>query len=203
MLHVGCHVRSVNFGAKSRFVTHASDACEEAHGAIEGESEQLAIHCMPCWKERGSKCIVCNDTPAQNGKAFAHRCISCVADGRDRAIAKAVDREAQEWLDAQAARPEQSWDGSEPALQLLLLPQPSSLPLAPYAQQPHALEPKHCRLCMQGLRSSGGASTPGASSAAGVDDATCGAPETHGYMFYIFGQPQTRQNSEAKSVTEI
>ena len=145
------------------------DACEEAHEATVGESEQLAVHCMPCWKERGSQCIVCDDAPAQNGKAFAHRCRPCVADGRDRAIAKAIDREAQEWLDVEAARPEQSWDGSEPALQLLLLPQPSSLPLAPYAQQPHALDPKHCRLCMQGLRPSGGASTPGVRSAAGVD----------------------------------
>ena len=61
-------------------------------------------------------------------------------------------REARERLQQEAARKEQVWNGTEPALQLFLLPRPcppSVGPVPPYADRPVALGPQHCRLCFQ------------------------------------------------------
>ena len=123
---------------------------------VEGQKPQpLAVHCLPCWKARGSLCIICDTKASQNERAFGHRCKRCVADGRDHAFAPAIARDAQDWIDAEASRPEQHWDGSEPALQLLILPQPSATPPAAYAAQPTALAAKHCRLCLKELEPTG------------------------------------------------
>ena len=42
---------------------------------------------------------------------------------------------------------QQTWNGSEPALQILVLPRPLDLPT--YAQVPDYLTPSHCRLCLK------------------------------------------------------
>jgi len=44
----------------------------------------------------------------------------------------------------------QTWNGTEPALQLLCLPSEQALPA--YAEQPAYLDPSHCRLCLKGVR---------------------------------------------------
>ena len=42
----------------------------------------------------------------------------------------------------------QTWDGSEPALQLLILPAQASNGLPVYSPRPEPLHPVHCRLCL-------------------------------------------------------
>ena len=44
---------------------------------------------------------------------------------------------------------QQQWNGSELALQLLVLPASSSDPLPKYADSASYLKPQHCRLCLQ------------------------------------------------------
>ena len=49
---------------------------------------------------------------------------------------------------------QQTWNGTEPALQLLLTPLVRSSPLLPYAESPEYISPNHCRLCRAELSSS-------------------------------------------------
>ena len=122
----------------------ACEPCEKAFGSgAEGEmSEQVGVLCLVCWVQRGKQCIVCGVTPARKEKVFCHHCKQCVSEGKDVAFLEQLVVEAQEWLAEEARRPEQQWDGSEPALQLLLLPRPSPVPLAPYTDTTEPLSPK-------------------------------------------------------------
>ena len=80
------------------------------------------VQCLDCWRDGGAKCIVCASTPARNERIYLHRCKECVAEGKDQAIQTLLVREAEEWLQREGSRPEQDWNGTEPALQLLLFP---------------------------------------------------------------------------------
>ena len=124
-----------------------------------------AVRCIPCWKAQGSKCIACGVTVAQTERIYKHRCRPCFADAKDHAVYRMLREETEAFLSSQCSMPEQQWDGTEPALQLLLLPERaedrvsadvpaesfSSKRLPAYAPRPLALDPRHCRLCFQGL----------------------------------------------------
>ena len=147
------------------------DPCEKAFGsgAESAMAERPGVACMAHWIQGGRMCIVCGVTSARMEKVFGHRCKQCVSEGKDAAFLAKLAAEAQEWLDDEARRLEQRWDGSEPALQLLMLPRPSPVPLASYADTPEPLHPKHCRLCMHDVHvehgvskasAAGGSATP-------------------------------------------
>ena len=135
------------------------DPCERAFGsgAESDMAERPGVACIACWIQRGRNCIVCGVSPARYEKVFSHRCRPCVSEGKDAAFLAKLAAEAHEWLDDEARRLEQCWDGSESALQLLMLPRPSPVPLAPYADTPEPLHPKHCRLCMRDVHAEHGA----------------------------------------------
>ena len=91
-------------------------------------------------------CIVCSEAPARREKVYMHSCKACIAKVDPDLHYKMVEEESI--LHLAKAEEEQTWEGTEPPLQLLLLPEPSS-PLKQYADEPHYLHPSHCRLCLQ------------------------------------------------------
>ena len=101
---------------------------------------------------------MCDKAPARSERKFMHRCKPCVQDGTDRAIQQLLEEEAYAWLQHEASKPEQRVEGTEPALQHLLVPtpladrlsRPANGPMPPaYADTPQPLHPRHCRLCLR------------------------------------------------------
>jgi hypothetical protein len=75
------------------------------------------------------------------------RCKGCLSD-RDASAARALLRdESEAHLSCESKR--QTWNGTEPALQGLLLPLCTPDALPSYASRPEYLAPDHCRLCFQ------------------------------------------------------
>ena len=104
------------------------------------------VSCRGCWSTAGRSCIACGETPAQYQRDFKSRCKSCL-HGKDRAaLAMFVEPETLAYLALEV--PSQAWDGSEPALQLLVLPEAQAEPLPSYPMRPEHVAQEHCRLCL-------------------------------------------------------
>ena len=98
-------------------------------------------------------CVRCHQTPAQLDRRFLRRCKKCFsADFPSREDAIVVE-ESRAYLEGLPSH--QTWDGTERALQLLVLPQCGASgaarpqPLPDYDDEPRFLSPQHCRLCLQ------------------------------------------------------
>ena len=108
------------------------------------------LRCLACWRSKGQLCIACGKTPARRARHFGHKCWACTSDERvpaSRTLAQRVLRpEAMDFLAKQQEK--QTFDGTEPALQLLVLPKVDSTPLPKYEAQPRYLSPAHCRICL-------------------------------------------------------
>ena len=111
-----------------------------------------------------------------------HCCKGCIA-GTDIALQMALlAGESRAHLLSKEVR--QTWNGTEPALQLLKLPLATAEPLPPYSDRPEYLHPVHCRLCLSSYL--GEASTAerqelanaSAGTADGRDDASGGCSGT-------------------------
>ena len=76
-----------------------------------------------------------------------HCCKACFARVSPAAQYEIVRDKSEKYL--QSISRQQSWLGTEPALQLLVLPAQGSQPLLSYAECPKYLSPSHCRLCLQ------------------------------------------------------
>ena len=116
-------------------------------------SQHCGFLCSQCWSQSDRQCVSCKQEPAQTQLRFVRRCRPCFArdfSSREDAI---IQEESRVYLQELSQR--QEWDGTEPALQLLLLPlrspsdQPQSQSLPEYVEEPHFLSPLHCRLCLQ------------------------------------------------------
>ena len=94
----------------------------------------------------GSLCIVCQKAPAPTERQYRHRCKACVAGVDPRTHYAIVKAESNKVLRAMSES--QTWDGSEPSLQLLVLTQQREVPLPSYDKRPRYLRPMHCRLCL-------------------------------------------------------
>ena len=142
------------------------------------------VRCLACWRSNGRLCIACEKAPARKERHFGHKCAKCTSDARvpaSRTLAQRVLRpEAMDFLAQQQEK--QSFDGTEPALQLLVLPKVDSTPLPQYAGQPHNLSPVHCRICLADCMAGPCATTPD-------EDAT--APGTDGDLLSCGGLPGT------------
>ena len=77
--------------------------------------------CEPCWSSGGRMCISCSLLPAQTGLAYRRCCKSCCANADVAHQLELVAEESSAYLAAREAR--QTWDGSEPGLQVLILPE--------------------------------------------------------------------------------
>ena len=49
------------------------DICVRAHVSA-------SVKCSACWRQAGGKCIICDQTPAQNHRRFLHRCKECMTN---------------------------------------------------------------------------------------------------------------------------
>jgi hypothetical protein len=108
--------------------------------------DERPVSCRGCWSFAGRSCIACGETPAQNARDLKSRCKSWL-HGKDRAaLAMFVEPETLAYLAREV--PSQSWDGSEPALQLLVLPEAQAEPLPSYPMRPEHVAQEHCRLCL-------------------------------------------------------
>ena len=104
------------------------------------------IVCIVCWRASGRLCIVCGATPARKESRFNHNCKECFANADIEVQRQLVAEESAAYLEARR-KLRQTWDGSEPAWQCLILPRASSCPLPQYAPHHEFLHPEHCRLC--------------------------------------------------------
>ena len=115
-------------------------------GACSARCHNGRLLCRPCWRNAGGLCIECDKTPAQNMRQYKHSCKECIAKvGPDRHYAL-VKNDSDQYLARSAIT--QQWDGTEPALQVLLLPVNPSQPSAQYSESPEYLTPEHCGLCL-------------------------------------------------------
>ena len=84
--------------------------------------------------------------PAQNAKRYMHTCQRCFSSLDVTEHYEMVRAESQSYLERHEQR--QTWNGSEPALGILLLPGAPDWTLPPYANTPAYQPPSHCRLCL-------------------------------------------------------
>ena len=84
-------------------------------------------------------------TSARNELKYLHKCKMCFA-ALSTAKKYELVRQESEACEAKMAI-QQAWNGSEPALQILVLPRPMKLPA--YADVADYLHPSHCHLCLQ------------------------------------------------------
>ena len=77
-----------------------------------------------------------------------HRCQRCIAAVPADVHFNLVRSESEAYIEQTSQQ--QQWSGTEPALQLLLLPD-STGPLPTYGATPDYLSAFHCRLCLQAL----------------------------------------------------
>ena len=103
--------------------------------------------CDSCWSRGNKMCLICDEQRAQNGKQFRRCCVRCFSDKFSTEEDQIIRDESDRYL-SQISQ-QQTWDGTEPALQLLLLPSNGSVNLPSYATTPEFLSPSHCRLCSQ------------------------------------------------------
>ena len=76
-----------------------------------------------------------------------HSCKSCVSACDADTLYELVRLESEKYLESISVQ--QTWTGTEPAFQFLLLPDKHSPELPKYAETPVFLDPCHCRLCLQ------------------------------------------------------
>ena len=93
-------------------------------------------------------CVRCGKELAQKGLKFMHCCRVCFRSLKLVDQYELVRGESAEYIANQVDH-QQQWDGTEPALQLLLPGPSSSVALPPYATTAEYLAPSHCRLCLQ------------------------------------------------------
>ena len=101
------------------------------------------VQCLSCWRKGGLLCVSCRTTPERNEARYMHMCKACFGSLDDATHAKLTEEEVRK----KTHGPTQTWTGSEPALQTLLLPLVQSERLPRYAKTPEYLHPDHCRLC--------------------------------------------------------
>ena len=120
--------------------------CEECNRG----SRQCGFVCEPCWSQTDHKCVSCKALPARTELRFVRRCWACFSRDFLSREDTMVEEESKSYIRELSRH--QEWDGTEPALQLLLLPhrlsseQAQSQSLPQYADEPHFLSPLHCRL---------------------------------------------------------
>ena len=75
------------------------------------------------------------------------RCQACFTAADATLQTALVAEESRAYMAAHTAR--QTWDGSEPGLQVLVMPDASGSAPPAYADHPEHLHPDHCRLCLR------------------------------------------------------
>ena len=101
--------------------------------------------CKQCWRDQGAKCIVCSKEDAQNERQYKSRCKACLAGSDASARAVFVQQESLAHINREIQW--QTWNGTEPGLQLLVLPLIDDKVLRAYSNRPDYLAPDHCQLC--------------------------------------------------------
>ena len=119
--------------------------CEKCLPSLEDPS----LICEPCWRAKGSLCVMCHETPSQTHLRYARRCGACFSNIDNATKRVLVQAESEAYL--QSIAQQQEWTGYEAPLQLLVLPAPPTSPLPTYSQTPDYLDPQHCRLCFESL----------------------------------------------------
>ena len=121
---------------------HACTACVES-------LTPERLRCDLCFSSSGRVCISCREEPARTDRKFARCCRPCFGKHFPAKAAMCVRAESDAYL-ARISK-QQEWDGTEPALQLLLIPlsDTDENRLPEYSKEPHYLSPHHCRLCLQ------------------------------------------------------
>jgi len=103
--------------------------------------------CDPCWQSAGGLCVACGETPAQTERTYLHKCKACISKIDSPTHAKLVRAESDRYFERMSMQ--QQWDGTEDALQVLLLPARASDVLPKYSDTADYRDPSHCRLCFQ------------------------------------------------------
>ena len=128
------------------------DCPREVHlcAGCQRRAQKNPILCGPCWTSAGGKCVKCRKTPAQTERKFMHCCKKCLSELDVDDQYALVQAESAAYFES--IRTHQQWNGSEPALQILLLPAAAESPLPAYSAKPEFLDPSHCRLCLEPVR---------------------------------------------------
>ena len=155
-------------GSDVRWVSCTEDACtrsilvcEKCKQTCEAAAASVTVQCFPCWRDGsrgddGKRCLSCGTAPSRSERDFLHRCKKCITNSKDKAFDSILCHEAHRWVELHEQLPQQTWNGTEPALQLLFVPKRQcDPPISPYDDRPIPLDPKHCRFCFKGLAPTG------------------------------------------------
>ena len=105
--------------------------------------------CKPCWRKAGMLCLICGSQPARSERQYIHSCPGCIAKLPAARHVEFVRGESDRYLARISVQ--QQWAGTEMPLQILVLPDTSTVKLPEYAPTPEYLHPAHCRMCLESL----------------------------------------------------
>ena len=118
-------------GSDVRWVSCTEDACtrsilvcEKCKQTCEAAAASVTVQCFPCWRDGsrgddGKRCLSCGSARSRNERDFLHRCRKCITNSKDKAFDSILCHEAHRWVELHEQLPQQTWNGTEPALQLV------------------------------------------------------------------------------------
>ncbi|MDA8582579.1 hypothetical protein N9L68_00070 [bacterium] len=100
--------------------------------------------CLIRWIKAGRRCVYCGVQAAQTELKDWRSCPRCVSNIDAESAYSLVREESDRYLQIIAVQ--NSWDGTEPALRMLWLPNVDGPALPSHASTPELLDLAHCRL---------------------------------------------------------
>ena len=76
--------------------------------------------CHACWSHKGKLCTLCKEAPARAELKYRRSCAKCFAQYYPQDVDRLIRAESDSYLESISEQ--QKWNGSEPSLQLLVLP---------------------------------------------------------------------------------